>query len=350
MVIPVLLLKRFYNHKKMIKKPSLKDIAQKAGVSVTLVSYVLNNQQENRINKDTAKRIRAAASKLNYRTNQAARSLKTNKTLTLGLIVADISNPFFSGLARIIEDEAASMNYTVIFGSSDESDEKYTRLVDTFLNRQVDGLIIAPPQNSEAQIKYLQKQRTPFVLIDRYFPDVKTDYVILDNYGSAYDATTHLIKNGRKKIGFITYKTELVHLVDRKRGYMGALNDHNIKHKASWTKEIGTNNYKEEVEAAVKDLLDMNPSVDAILFASNKIATYAVKYINTLPLKVPDDLSIACFDETEALDLFYAPLTYIKQPLREIGQTAINILVEKLQNKNTLRQECEQGVLCIKKT
>ena len=280
------MLKRFYNHKEMTKKPSLKDIAQKAGVSVTLVSYVLNNQQENRINKETAKRIRAAASKLNYRTNQAARSLKTNKTFTLGLIVADISNPFFSGLARIIEDEAAAMNYTVIFGSSDENDEKYLRLINTFLNRQVDGLIIAPPPNSEAQIRYLQKQQTPFVLIDRYFPNLKTDYVILDNYASAYDATTHLIDNGRKRIGLITYKTDLVHLVDRKLGFVAALNDHNIKHRDSWIKEIGTANYPVEVENAVRDLLTMNTPVDACLFASNKIATHAVKYINTLPLNL----------------------------------------------------------------
>lgn len=331
----------------MTKKPSLKDIAQKAGVSVTLVSYVLNNQKENRINKETAKRIRAAASKLNYRTNQAARSLKTNKTLTLGLIVADISNPFFSGLARIIEDEAASMNYTVIFGSSDESEEKYTRLVDTFLNRQVDGLIIAPPQNSEAQIKYLQKQRTPFVLIDRYFPDLKADYVILDNYGSAYDATTHLIDNGRKKIGLITYKTDLVHLIDRKLGFVGALNDRKIKYKDTWIKEVAHND-RQEIENAVDSLLNMNTPVDALLFTSNTIATYAVKYINTLPIKVPEMLALACFDETEALDLFYAPLTYVKQPMQEIGRAAINILLEKLQNKSKLTQVRLKGELIVR--
>src|SRR6187397_2892525 len=108
----------------MLKKISLKDIANQVGVSTALVSYVLNNQKEGRINKEVAQKIRDTAKRLNYRTNQVAKSLKTNKTYTIGLIVADISNPFFSSLARIIEDEADQNNYTVIFGSSDESPAK----------------------------------------------------------------------------------------------------------------------------------------------------------------------------------------------------------------------------------
>src|SRR5205085_9380454 len=126
----------------MIKKPSLKDIAQKVGVSTALVSYVLNNQKEGRIGKEVAQKIRDTATELNYRTNQIAKSLKTNKTFTIGLIVADISNPFSSGLARKIEEEADRNNYTVIFGSSDENAIRSNKLIDTFLNRQVDGLII----------------------------------------------------------------------------------------------------------------------------------------------------------------------------------------------------------------
>src|ERR1700712_615587 len=119
----------------MNKKISLKDIADKVGVSTALVSYVLNNKKEGRIKKSVAERIREVAMELNYRTNQIAKSLKINKTFTIGLIVSDISNPFSSGLARIIEDEADKKNYTVIFGSSDESVQRSNKLVDTFLNR-----------------------------------------------------------------------------------------------------------------------------------------------------------------------------------------------------------------------
>ena len=121
----------------MGKKVSLKDIAKEVGVSTALVSYVLNNLKEGRISKEIALRIREVAHQLNYRPNQIAKSLKTSKTFTLGLIVADISNPFSSTLARIVEDEANKFNYTVIFGSSDENQQKSAKVIDTLLNRQV---------------------------------------------------------------------------------------------------------------------------------------------------------------------------------------------------------------------
>jgi len=164
----------------MKKKVSLKDIAQKVGVSIALVSYVLNNKKEGRINKDVALKIKDTAHALNYRTNQIAKSLKTNKTNTIGLIVSDISNPFSSSLARIIEDEADRNGYTVIFGSSDEDVQKSQKLIETFINRQVDGLIIAPSEDAIPQLKYLQEEGIPFVLIDRYFPELKTNYVTID--------------------------------------------------------------------------------------------------------------------------------------------------------------------------
>ena len=192
-----------------MKKVSLKDIANKVGVSTALVSYVLNNQKEGRISKEVAQKIRDTAKRLNYRTNQVAKSLKTNKTYTIGLVVADISNPFFSSLARIIEDAADQNNYTVIFGSSDENPKKSGKLMETLLNRQVDGLIISPPQNSESQIEYLIEEDIPFVLIDRYFPAIKTNYVAIDNYKAAYKAVKHLIDTGRTKIGMITYESSI---------------------------------------------------------------------------------------------------------------------------------------------
>ena len=120
----------------MVKKTSMKDIAQDVGVSIALVSYVLNNQKENRIGKEVARKIREAANRLNYQPNQLAKSLKTNKSFTIGLIVADIANPFSSSMARIIEDEADKHNYTVLFGSSDENPQRLQKLIDTLLNRQ----------------------------------------------------------------------------------------------------------------------------------------------------------------------------------------------------------------------
>ena len=159
----------------MKKKVSQKDIAQKVGVSTALVSYVLNNLKEGRISKVVAQKIRETAKELNYRTNQIAKSLKINKTFTIGLIVADISNPFFSSLARIIEDEADKKNYTVIFGSSDENAQKSWKLINALVDRQVDGFIIAPAENTESNLTYLKDHDIPFVLIDRYFPGLETN-------------------------------------------------------------------------------------------------------------------------------------------------------------------------------
>src|SRR5688572_19413439 len=177
----------------MNKKVSIKDIAAQVGVSAALVSYVLNNKKEGRIRRSVAERIREVAKELNYRTNQIARSLKTNKTFTIGLIVADISNPFSSALARIIEDEADRKNYTVIFGSSDENPYRSNKLVETFLNRQVDGLIMAPGETSASLVDLLQQQQVPFVLVDRYFPELDTNYVAIDNCQASSSATQHLV-------------------------------------------------------------------------------------------------------------------------------------------------------------
>jgi LacI family transcriptional regulator len=332
----------------MNKKVSLKDIATEVGVSTALVSYVLNNLKEGRIRKDVAQKIRDVAERLNYRPNQIAKSLKTNKTYTIGLIVADISNPFSSTLARIVEDEADKFKYTVIFGSSDENQEKSAKVIDTLLNRQVDGLIISPPANSEMQMLELQKQQVPFVLLDRFFPSIKTNYVALNNHSAAFTATKHLIDAGCKRIGMVNYRTDLFHLQERKRGYLSALKEHKIPFRKSWLKEVDISNNKHEIEKAVKDLLSSEDPADGLLFSSNIIAAHGLRYINTLPLTVPDDLSIVSFDETEALDLFYAPLTYIKQPLQQMGEMATKILLENIGSSNKITQVVMEAELVVR--
>jgi LacI family transcriptional regulator len=334
----------------MNKRISLKDIAQKVGVSTALVSYVLNNKKQDRISKEVAQRIRNTAKELNYRTNLIARSLKTNKTFTIGLIVADISNPYFSSLARIIEDEADKYNYTVVFGSSDEDAQKSAKLIDVFVNRHVDGLIIAPAQATTDQILALQQQDFPFVLIDRYFPDCKTNHVALDDYKAAYTAVKHLIDRGYKRIGMISYDSQLFNLAERKRGYLAALKDNTIPHKKNWLRELGPLPVKLAVEKSLQELLSLSQPVDAILFASNTIALHGLKHINTMGIRVPEELAVVSFDETEAFDLFYAPLTYIKQPLQEMGQAATRILLESIGRNNKITQVNLEGELIIRQS
>ncbi|GAB3882918.1 LacI family DNA-binding transcriptional regulator [Spirosoma agri] len=331
----------------MIKKTSLKDIAQVVGVSTTLVSYVLNNQKENRISKEVAQKIREVAKQLNYQPNQIAKSLKTNKSATIGLIVADISNPFSSSVARIIEDEADKQAYTVLFGSSDENPQKLEKLINTLLNRQVDGLIIAAPEGAERQLIALQ-QRTPFVLIDRYFPDVKTNYVALDNFQSIYEGVQHLVDSGFRRIGMVSFKTKLFHINERKRGYRAALQENDIPFVKSWLKELEPATVKTEMAKAIRSLMGGAQPVDAILFASNSLALYGLKQLNALSIRVPDDVAVLGFDQAEAYDLFHTPLTYIRQPLLEMGQLATRILVDTIQKTGTTTQVNLESELVIR--
>lgn len=333
----------------MKKKTSLKDIAQKVGVSTALVSYVLNNKQEGRINKELALRIRDTAKALNYKVNQIAKSLKTNKTYTIGLIVSDISNPFSSTLARIIEDEADRNGYTVLFGSSDEDAAKSMKLIDTFLNRQVDGLIIAPAENSKAQIQNLLEEGIPFVLIDRYFPDLKTSYITLDNFKAANEAVEYLLSLSCKRIGMINYSSGLHNLEERRNGYIAALKKNGVAIKKSWLKEVCFNNSRVGVEKAIHELLSLKEPVDAILFASNILAIDGLKYFNSHNIKIPEQLTVVSFDENDALDLFHPPLSYIKQPLREMGQAATRLLLENINKNNKLMQVKMDGELVIRK-
>ncbi|MFD1142880.1 LacI family DNA-binding transcriptional regulator [Larkinella insperata] len=332
----------------MAKKTSLKDIAQEVGVSTALVSYVLNNKKENKISKQVAQKIRAVAKALNYRPNQIAKSLKTNKTFTLGLVVADISNPFSSSLTRIIEDEADQQQYTVLVGSSDEQPQKARKLIETLLNRQVDGLLIVPTEGMEKQLADLQKQGVPFVLIDRYFPDLKTNYVALDNYGAIYKATQHLIDSGYRRIGMITFQTTLYTITERKRGYLEALKANNITFSKSWLKEVRRATYKTDIEKAVRELLGGKNPVEAILFASNTLALFGLKPIKELQKRVPDDVAIITLDQADAYDLFHTPVTYIRQPLPEMGQLATRILLESIPKNNAITQTNLDGELVIR--
>ncbi|WP_153797497.1 LacI family DNA-binding transcriptional regulator [Foetidibacter luteolus] len=318
----------------MNKKVSLKDIAQKLGVSTALVSYVLNNRRENRISKEVAQKIRDAARAMNYKTNQIARSLKTNKTNTIGLLVADISNPFDAALARIIEDEAEKQNYAVLFGSSDGDARKLLKLLDILATRQVEGLIIFAAEHAEEQIGDLLKQGTPFVLIDRYFPGLDASYVALDNHEASLQAINHLAANGFKNIGLVTYNTSLFHMQERKRGYLSAMAQHHLPVHDGWVQQVTVTDTRQQVEAAIDEMLALPHPVHALLFTSNVVAIHGVKYINKLGLKVPQQMAIVTFDETEALDMFYAPLTYLKQPLKQMGAIATQVLLQK-QNGNS---------------
>lgn len=335
----------------MEKKISLKDIANEVGVSIALVSYVLNGKEkEARVGKEMAEKIRKAARELNYQPNQIARSLKSGKTHTLGLIVADISNPFFASLARTIEDEASKKQYTVIIGSSDENSQKLNHLIEVLLERQVDGLIIVPTADSKSQVVNLIDRKIPFVLVDRYFQDVPANCVSTDNYQAAYNAVVHLIKAGYKKIGMVAYNIGLVHMQERERGYKDAMKDHGLLEAAPEIGEVGHNTVKEDVEQIIKTMIAGKTAVNALFFATNTLAINGLKCLNKMNLKIPDDVAVVTFDQGEVFDFFYSPLTYVKQPIEKMGVEAVNLLFEAITGTaaGENRQVCMDSELIIR--
>ena len=319
----------------MAKKISLKDVARHVGVSTALVSYVINNKEkEARVGSEMVQKIRRAVAELNYQPNLIAKSLKSGRTHTIGLIVADISNPFFSNIARIIEDEAKKEEYIVIIGSSDENAEKSQDLINVFFNRQVDAFIIAPVENTENQVIELQKQNVPVVLIDRYFTTLEVDSVHIDNFQAAHDAVEHLALNGNKRIAMMGYDTSLSHMQERKNGYKAALKDTGIKVRSALIKNISYQNIEKEVAIAMRELLELVPKIDAIFFATNTLAIEGLKIVYGLQIRVPEDLSIISFDESDAFDFFYSPLSYVSQPLAEMGKKAVTLAIEKIKDND----------------
>jgi len=313
-----------------VKKVSIKDVALKAGVSIASVSYVLNDKVNSRIGKETVDKVKKAAEELGYRPNNVAKSLKTQRTHIIGLIVADIANPYFSQIARIIENEAKRRGYTLIIGSSDENTEKFEGLINMFSDRQADGLIIAPVENAEACLQKLQKQNMPFVFIDRYLPQVAADSIQINNYDISYAVTEHLIIGGRKNIVLVAYATQLQHLLQRTEGFTDAVAKHGLELCDHSVLNIDKDAIDEDISNGFDYLFGGEVKPDALFFTSNKLAVSGLKKLIKLGVKIPDEVAVVAFDETEAYDLFSVPLSFVRQPLAAIGTQAVKLLHDKI--------------------
>lgn len=322
----------------MSKKVSLKDIAGEVGVSISLVSYVLNNKKKGRVHPDTAKKIVETAKKRNYVPNQIAKSLKSSKTFTIGLIVADISNFFYSYIARYIEDAANESDYNVLYGSAYEDPIRFQKILNVMIARQVDGLILAIPEGAEECIRDLQRIKLPFVVIDRVFPGHKNyTSFSLDNYKASKMVVDEFIKQKAKRIGAIGLKTKLHHLAERRRGFIETAKK-TLPPQHIFSYEVEEKDLERQVEEIVQEAIFEN-KVDGLCFFTNKIAMAALPYLNKHRVKVPEEVKVICFDEAEAYRLFPHPLTYVKQPLEEMSKAAVKFLIDETEKR---KQLCRQ--------
>lgn len=325
----------------MAKKVSMKDIANKVEVSTALVSYVFNGlEKEKRVSQDVVEKIYKVVKVLKYQPNQIVRSHRKGTTNTKGLIVADISNSFFGQLARVIEDDAARHNYKVIFGSSDEDCSKSSALMEALINRQVDGLLITPTVGCSKQVQSLINRDISVVLIDRYFPDVLTNHVVLDNYKATWNAVNCFVSKGYNKINMLVYKSSLVHMQERIRGYREAMEDNDLASEIL-VKEVRNNHVKSDVDKIMDDLLtEKNMNMNALLFATNVLSIYSLYTIRKSNIKVPENLAVIGFDGHEVFDFFQPPISYIKQPVEDIGKESVKILLDQIKGiKKTVHAE-----------
>lgn len=312
-------------------RTSLKDVAHSIGVSTTLVSAVLNGKaKQYRISDAMAHKVVAAAKEMNYSPNLSAINLRSGKTKLIGLIVTDISNPFYSSIARIIENRANELGYTVVFSSSDEDAKTTKDLIDLLLSRGVDGLIIVPCDGSKDIINDVHKKNIPVVLIDRNFPDLDLSFSCLNNYKSTQLTTYHLIEQGFKDIALIGYKTEMQHIIDRIQGYEDTMVEAGLANHIN-IKKVNILNSKQEIYNALESLIKKK-NAEAIIFLTNMLTVTGLYCLQEMNVKIPDEIAIVGFNRNDVFNLFYSPITYIKQPMEIIATQSVNILIDKIKN------------------
>ncbi|HEX7905589.1 MAG TPA: substrate-binding domain-containing protein [Chitinophagaceae bacterium] len=310
---------------------SIKDIAKVIGVSPSSVSLTLNGKaKEKRISDELAKKIIETAQQMGYHPNSVAVGLRTGKSKTIGLIVENISNHFFSSLAKIIEDEARKFGYYVVYCSTENDTGKGQEMIQMLYNHQVDGYLITPVHGMEIDIKKLLDKNRPVVLMDRYFENLSVPYVVIDNYSGMKSGMDYLIKSGYKEIGFVTVDIDLLQIKERERGYREAIVHHNLKLRETNILKLSYNSSREDFIASITKFIKNGKGLEAVFFATNYLGIYGLRSIKDLGLTIPGDIAMICFDDHDIFELHSPGITVIKQPINEIAKEAVNILIGEL--------------------
>lgn len=330
-----------------MKPLSIKDIAKKANVSITTVSFILNGKAEKmRISQDMITKVEKIIKDLGFRPNQVARSLRTGNTKTIGLIVEDISNPFFASIARLIEDKAYRHGYKIIYSSTENNLDKAKGLIRMFKSRQVDGYIIAPMTGMEEDIKGLLTDRTPVVVFDRHLPGLNVSTVLVDNVEGTYMATESFINQGKKNIAFVTVDVEVEEIKDRFAGYEKALKVNNIKSVKKLCKQIPFTNTAEETTTELVEFFTGNPKIDAVLFATNYLAVRGLFAFKVMDKKINEDFKVIAYDDHDIFKLHSPTISAVDQPIEEIADQVITLILKELAAVDTFEEhELKQIVL-----
>jgi DNA-binding LacI/PurR family transcriptional regulator len=314
---------------------TIKDVAIHASVSVATVSAVMNGNKY--VSPELAQRVRESIAALGYRRNNFARGLKTQVSHSIGLVVPDITNPFFTNIARGVEDVANARNYSLILGNTDEDPEKEKKYLQLLESKQADGLIIAVTARSHEYLQSLPIEHLAMISIDRSLFDLGIDTVMVDNQVGARTATEHLIELGHRRIGLVTGLRGIAPTEERLLGYTQALEKHGIAVDPALIAvahaRIGGG------EQGAIQLLALEDRPTALFMMDGTMAIGALQAIAQLGLRCPEDIALVCFDDFTWASVMRPHLTVVDQPTYEIGEQSAHLLLERLQNRERAPRE-----------
>lgn len=323
-----------YIYRVKLSSVTIKDIAKELGLSTSTVSRALRDSHE--ISAKTKNQVLDHAKKINFKPNRTAQSLKENKSQSIGVIVCEISNSFFSQAINGIESIAYQHGYNVSIAQSMESADRELMNLECLTSSSIDGLIISVSTETSnySYLKQLHDRGLPIVFFDRAIDDIETHKVIADNFKGAYKATKHLLEKGYKKIALISNNINLSIAKDRIEGYKAALTEYKIPVRENLIAycDHGGMIY-EEVEQSMLKLLRQKQKPEAVFAASDKITTGCLRFLKSKRIKVPEQLGLIGFSNTDLTELLNPPLSVIKQPAFEMGKAAMELMLSMIQGK-----------------
>jgi LacI family transcriptional regulator len=302
---------------------AIHEVAKLAGVAPTTVSRVVNNNGY--VSEETRRRVEAAILELDYIPNSLGPSLRSKRTNTLALVLSDITNPFWTTVARGVEDAANIQGYHIIIGNTDESPGKQDDYLIFLTKKQVDGFLVVPASSHPSPI--LQRRRVPFVLLDRRMPDEKIDTVRCDSIGGAYDLTKHLLELGHRRIAIITGRQDHSTAYDRVTGSLQAFKEASL----SETPRVYWGEYNQQAGYEyTQQVLQLEPRPTAIFATNNFIAIGAMRALRDAQLQVPQDMSVVAFDDLPTAITIDPFFTVAAQPAYDMGKRATDLLLARL--------------------
>lgn len=317
---------------------TIKELARELNVSISTVSKALNDNPE--ISDTTIKRIKELAALRNYKPNKAAVSLKSNKTMTIGVIIPDILNHFFAKVLHGVEEEASKLGYNIITCISNESYEKEADILQLLADGTVDGFILAVAEetqvkNRQDHFKKVLDSRIPIVMFDRILEGISCDKVIIDDFAAAYEATKTLINEGRKHIILLNHIDQLSVGKLRVEGYKKAIEDH-----PDYIKEpsIVVIDKEEDLESSITKVFENNSSIDSIISIDNISGVTAINVAKNKGYSIPKDISIIGFSSDDVLGFSSPKLSTIAQHGEAIGQASVALLIDRIEAKNTSKK------------